>query len=278
VAWFSDSHAGNRFGLMRPGIELLGEDNETLWSPAPTATQRLLWSYYEADVAWIADYAKGDRIILVHNGDLTDGSKYPTEKVSTRQLDQYMIAVDNLLPWLALPNLAAVRLTLGTAAHNMGEGTAEGVVCEHLKAKYPERNIGTVAHGLLNVDGRRFDYAHHGPGSGSRQWLRGNILRYYTRSMMLEELLHGNRPPDVVARSHYHDFVHETVRLDGKEEYVTEAFVLPAYCGMTEHSRQATKSVPRISCGMVACEVVDGRLRDFCPRVRTIDLRREETL
>jgi hypothetical protein len=281
VVWISDTHGGHRLALMRPGVVLFQEDergNQVPYQPQPTAVQRYLWACYEEDRRRVAELARGDRIIVVHNGDLTQGLKYANELVSTREADQYLIAVDNLRPWFALPNLAALRLCHGTGSHGFLEGSADVLVGEHLRALYPGRDVAGLRHGLLSVDGVTFDYAHHGPVPGGRHWLTGNVLRYYVRSLMLDEITRGREPPRVVVRSHYHSYVRETVRVPGEPERVTDGVITPAYAHLSEHAAQVTRSAYLITCGLVACEVTDGRLVDVHPFTRTVDLRREETL
>jgi hypothetical protein len=266
---------------MNPETTLWQEDErgqEVPWKPTLTAVQRWLWAHYEADLDEVARLADGDEVILVHNGDLTWGGKYPSELVSTRKADQILIALANLEPWFALDSLSTVRLVHGTDSHAFGEGTTDALVADGLRARWPERDIAQVRHLLADVDGVGIDCAHHGPTAGIRQWTVGNQLRYYARSLMNDELLRGRVPPRVVVRSHYHTWARETVRVQGVREHVTDIIVTPAYCGLTAYAAQATRSAYLISCGLVVCEVVDGMLREIHPFVRSVDLRREESL
>jgi hypothetical protein len=282
VVWFSDTHAGSCYALMNPEVVLYREDeqgNPDPWRPAPTKIQEYLWNCYEQDIQSVKALAGGDRIILVHNGDIMQGLKWCSELVSTREADQVLIAEANLEPWLRLPNVKALRLTQGTGVHGFGEGSSDRELLAILEAKYPERNIATTRHGLLVVDDVYFDYAHHGPTPGIRNWTTGNVLRHYTRSLMLDELVAGRMPPRVVIRSHYHAYVRETVRVStGDVDAVTDAFVTPAYAHLTEYATQATRSAYLIGCGLVACEVVEGELREIHPFTRRTDLRRKEVL
>ena len=75
-----------------------------------------------AELKTIPGFRENVGMILVHNGDLTWGRKYPSELVSTRTADQLLIAVANLEPWGAYPNMHTVRLVHGTDSHAFGEG------------------------------------------------------------------------------------------------------------------------------------------------------------
>jgi len=281
VVLFSDTHAGSRLGLLNPETVLWQEDESgqaVPWTPTPTPIQRWLWGHYVNDIAAALDLAGGDDVILVHNGDLTWGRKYASELVSTRDADQLLIAVANLEPWGAYPNLRTVRLVHGTDSHAFGEATSDAMVCDALRVRWPERSVAEVRHALLLVDGVGIDCAHHGPGPGGRQWLTGNVARYYARSLMQDDLLVGRTPPRVIVRSHYHTYVRETVRIHGAREVVSDVIVTPAYCGMTEYATQATRSGYLLTCGLVVLEIVDGALREIWPFVRAVDLRREEVV
>jgi len=282
VAVLSDTHAGHRLGLMPPNLTLYDEapdGTQTPYTPQQTAVQQWLWRHYTADLAAVVNLAGGDPITVIHNGDLTWGRKYASELVSTREANQYLIACANLEPWLRLPNLTALRLSHGTGSHGFQEGTDVALVSELLRARYPLSDIGVCRHGLADVDGVLIDYAHHGPPPGSRNWLTGNNLRYYIRSLMQDELLRGRTPPRVVLRAHYHTYQRETVRVPAQYgEAVTDGILTPAYCGLSEFAQQATRSAYLIGCGLVALEIVDGRLVEVWPMHRTVDLRREERL
>lgn len=281
VALVSDTHAGSTVGLLNPDTVLWRENEageEESWNPPLEPIQIWLWGHYAQDIASTMELADGDDVILVHNGDLTWGRKYPSKLVSTREADQIFIALANLAPWGAHPNVRTIRLVHGTDSHAFGEATSDALVCQAIRTRWPERNVAEVRHALLIVDGVGIDCAHHGPTAGGRQWLTGNEARYYAKSLMNDDAILGRTPPRVIVRSHYHTYVRETVRIHGARELVTDVIITPAYCGMTEYATQATRSGYLISCGLVVLEIVDGALREIHPFVRSVDLRREEVL
>jgi len=283
VVCFADTHAGHKLGLMPPDVELLDEGaggEPTTWTPRQSAVQEWLWEHYQNDIQSVRKLAGRDEIIVIHNGDLTWGNKYPEQIVSTRDADQLAIAMANMRPWLELKNVKTMRLIFGTQSHEFGEGTAPLLVTRQLSAEYPRKIIRTSQHGLFDVDGITFDAAHHRSGPGIRQWTVGNQLRYYLRSLMLDEILRGRTPARVVIGAHYHTYCHETVEMygEGDREWHSDIYVLPAYCGMTHYAVQATRSAYLLGCGLVAFEIVDGQLRRAYPFRRVIDLRTEEVL
>lgn len=266
---------------MNPDVKLIDETEKgepVPYSPTLTAVQKWLWRCHQEDVASVKKLAGKDSIILLHLGDIGHGDKYASQLVSHRKADQVLITVSNFEPWFKLPNLKAVRIAHGTAAHNFGAATLEIVVAEQLKALH-RKDVRTMRHGLLTVDDVSIDWAHHGPYTGSRNWLKGNVARLYLISLMKDEFKHGNKPPRVVLRGHYHEPVRETKHeTDRGVDYTADIFVIPAYCGLTEYSQKVTRSNPFIGCGVVALELLNGELFRVHKFYRSEDLRTREKL
>lgn len=277
LVFLADTHGGHKLSLMNPDTWLLEEaDGEmTPYHPQLSATQQWLWYHYQADMARVAELADGCQVDVFHVGDVTWGLRYPAGLVSTRLADQPIIAAANMHPWLELPNVASLRLVTGTDSHELGESSAPILVARELTKDHPDRPVSVLSHLLGDVGGVTVDVAHHGPHPGTRAWLKGNQLRYYTRSLMMAEIMAGREPPQLLVRAHYHEFCHETVRVGG---YTTEAIVLPSYAGLTPYAQQATRSINEIQCGLAVAEIVDGRLREITPLVHVKDVRARVSL
>ncbi len=282
VVALADTHGGHKLGLLNPDTKVhdQNESGKTEYSKVKlTATQRWLWKMYREDIASVVTLAGNDPIMLLTLGDLCNGDKYPEQLVSTRRSDQIEIAMSNLSPWLELKNLTKLRIVKGTGAHGFGEGTAEHLICQQIQARYPNLDVQVISHGLADVDGVLIDYSHHGPGAGIRHWTSGNQVRYYLRSILDTEIIAGRQPPDIVLRAHYHNLCWESIRMRGKNGYYqSHAIILPAYCGLSDHGQQATKSQYLLSCGLVAIDIVDGELAKITPYARSADLRTKEKL
>jgi hypothetical protein len=282
LAVASDKHGGHKLGLLNPETVLEYEDKEgdiIEWTPPLEPFQQYLWNLHEEHVEKTKELAGKDPIIVIDNGDLTAGNKYPHEQVSTRISDQFDIATWNLRPWLDLPNVKTVRITKGTGAHTFGEGASEIIVQRRLKERYPKKDIRTIFHGLAKIGGIRVDYTHHGPTTGSRNWLKGNIARYYMRSIIEDELDFGNTPPDLIIRGHYHEYIEEyLVKMFQGVRHKVQLNIIPSYCGIDSFARQITKSAYILQHGMVCYEIVDGKILDTIPLMNTIDIRTKEII
>lgn len=275
-----DIHGGCRFGLMRPGLELPPMDDQgDPWIPELTESQIWLWDEFQKHKRELIKFAGKDEIVPLVGGDVTHGDKYPDkEKVTVRRYDQLCIAADVLAELAKLKNVNIMRVVKGTGSHVMGHGTAELIVARLLQAEC-NIDVGVAYHYLLQIRNTTWDIAHHGPGPGIREWTKGNVLRLYTESLMMAELMAGGVPPDVLLRWHYHRYVPKTptIRANGNT-YRTIANICPSYCFIDDFARQVTRSVPKLTVGMLAYEIIEGKVREPLELISTLDLRKKEVL
>ena len=275
----SDTHAGHKLGLCNPNTLLMNEHGDE-YSPQLSATQAYLDDLYKQHIDEVADLADGDPVLVFHNGDITQGTRYADHLCATLIVDQVKIAVANLSRWYTHKriNLALMRVVVGTSVHSI-EGTTEQLVAAQLAALYPEHSTNVMYHlqfTLKSQQGQVLDLAHHGPYPGGREWLRGNGARYYLRSAMMAELVDGETPARVYARGHYHTWVRETVRVRRNGQDVTSDLVItPSYSGIDDYVRSATRSTRKIDHGLVALEFEDG-LQDIYPLYQQLDVRSSE--
>ena len=280
----ADTHAGHKSGLMNPAVELEDETEDgdiTIWTPKPTAWNTYLWTLYRWGVDCVKRIAGDDEIVVIHLGDLTQGDKFGNHLVSPLVSDQVTIAVANLSYLVdELQAIRHIKIMYGTAVHVWGEGATEKLAAKWLQAKYDYRlEVSTMYHGLLDIDGLTIDASHHGPGVGSREWLKGNIARYYLRDLMFAEFRLGNVPPKLVMRAHVHDYLVEVLsELWQGVDVVSKLYLLPSFCGIGDYVRKLSKSEFVVRNGMIAYEIVDGVIRTVYPLIKTKDLRTRERI
>jgi len=276
---FSDTHGGNKLGLINPDTVLYdeAEDGEKVpYKPRMTATQSYLWGLYQSHIEEVKKIAGKDRICVLHVGDLTQGLRYPQALVSTRMADQILIAVGNMEPWCKIPNVSHIRLAGGTQSHEFMESTSTILVKEQLSSEYKGKDIDLCQHGLLEIDGGfTVDYAHHGPYPGSRVWLHGNVARYYLRDLMMQDIMEGNVPPNLVVRAHYHTPIKEHLEIMGYESWL---YILPSYCALGIYGRQSMRSVNRTTHGLNVYEIVGGELGRVYRLHERVDVRTKEAI
>jgi hypothetical protein len=245
------------------------------YEPKLTAFQQYVNAIYSPGFEKCANFANGAPIVVIILGDLTQGTKHPDMFVSDRITDQIAIAEQAMQPIYKLPNLRAVRIAVGTAAHNLGSAATEILISSHLKCQYPEVDTGISYHGLLDVDGALLDYAHHGPVVGARSWLAGNMARFYLRDLMLREIMAHRTPPKIVYRGHVHRSCYEYLKT---AEYGSHIFIVPSLAGWGNFTHQVTRSLEEMENGTLMNMVEAGELVKVQENYKRVDLRRAESL
>ena len=279
VGIVSDTHAGHSLGLANPQTKLYDPIFGELYHPALNLPQRRLWEWYEQDVAGVLAVAGSDPLIVAHLGDPTQGNRWAGELMDARMSSQIEIAAANMEPWRGAKNLRAIRMVAGTGVHEFGEGSSARMTARILKEQAPELDVDSSYHPMLKAGGAELDLAHHGPHPGSRAWLKGNILRLYTLSIMQAALENGENPPAFVGRGHYHSYTYEVVTKRARgQTFQTHGMILPCYCFPGEHARKAAQSPSHVTLGMVALEIVGGRIQRCIEFMRTVDFRTREVI
>lgn len=279
VVFLSDPHCGHRFGLLNPLTQLPHlEDIGLPWIPEKTELQRIIWTFYKQDLDKVISFANSDPIHLIMMGDIVQGTLlYDQKLVTARAADQKIIAQDVFKYWFDLPNLVQARFIKGTAVHSMKHGSVE-IELAHFFSQVYKKDIQAYHHILLNIDGVELDCAHHGPGSGIREWTKGNILRLYTKDIMFKSIGRHEKPPDMIVRGHFHERVLELVHIhaDGMT-HKTWGVICPAYSIFADSwTQKVTKSSSYMTCGLVMAEIIDGRIKEVIDLVHSIDIRKRE--
>jgi hypothetical protein len=278
-----DSHGGHTYGLLNPNTVIETTDiegNIYQYCPQLTEIQKHLW--YNITVPALEatkELAGKDPIAVVSGGDITHGNGYKEELVTTRISDQKFIAEANFLPFIELKNTEYARFVKGTGVHEFGEGSASIEVAKLFQNRFPNKDIKTLYHGLINIDGYGIDYSHHGPTPGKRNWLKGNEARYYLRSLMMDDLSLGKSPPNLVLRGHYHDPVKEYLSIDWSgTEHESWLYILPSMCFPNDFATKVTKSQYIVTTGIVIFEIVSGHLVQTYKFATRIDTRTKEII
>jgi len=275
----SDLHHGHKLGFLSPGVELEEEvdGRQVKHTLVQNPAQKYLWAVMESALKVFNPIIGDNDVSLLMMGDITQGTKRAKELQSTRTADHILIASATMdyLGLLLGERLKHVRFAKGTGSHVFEEGSSEILVNELFKAKFPKVDTSVVYHGLLDLHGVKIDYAHHGPATGRRVWLRGNEARFYLRDRMITDAVEGKQPANLYLRGHHHSWVEEVLTV-GK--YRSTLCVLPSMCFLDDYARQATGSTQYVSNGIVLFELEDGRLTRTIPFINTMDIRTREVL
>lgn len=279
VAILTDTHGGKQVGLLNPDTVLIKADERgeiCEWKPQQTTVHNWLWSVYMDSIQGLTDYAGDDEIIVIHNGDITNGDRYNSNIPDTTLEDQRVIAVDNMLPLVELPNVKQAWLMTGTEVHV--PECAEARVAHTLR-KTTGKNVNCAHHALFDMGADEIEVAHHGPFPGSRDWLRANVAFLHLKDRIYRDRRIGKVPARVYVYGHYHRLVYASVK-DRWEGAVCEndLVVVPALSGLDSFARKVAKSPPVIEAGLVCLEFIDGHLSEITDFVKEEDLRTRITL
>lgn len=278
--FLSDIHSGFSLGLTNPDT-ILYDKNGDKFHPELTNSSAYLWNdVFVPAVNEISKFSDKDEVILITLGDLTHGKRYYSEQLTSRISDDVIIAWQNLeYVKSKMKNLVAIYNTIGTGVHNYGEGSSEMLITHFLKEKYPHMDIQITDHGLLVIGEYSIDHAHHGPGAGIRNWTKGNVAEIYLKSLMMDEIDHGDNPADLYVRGHFHEYVRKIHVINKPEkDYESEIIILPSMCMISEFAKKVGKSPPWITNGIIVKELINGKCTQTLKFTKTSDVRRKETI
>lgn len=287
IAIRGDTQSGHTGGLLNPetllpemDIDKEGKDVITGWyNPSLRPVQKKLWEWHMGDIENVRKLAGTDEIIFVEMGDLTQGNIFKDDLAETSLSAQVIEAQWLCVPWLEIQNLKRMRIVKGTGVHVWGSGATETVLTALLQKSYPKSDVKISSHWMLNVDGFRLDVAHHGPGPGMRNWTRGNVFELYLKSILKDDIETGIEPAHVVLRGHKHTFIYRRAIHQVKNLiWELPGFITPPYCFIGSHAEKTENSPSFMGVGILALEVINGKLLQYHPFTHFVDLRTEEVL
>lgn len=242
----SDLHIGSTVALCTARVSL---DDGGYYTASKA--QRWLWQCWR-DAWQKVETLRGDAPLwIVLNGDVMDGDHHESLQILPRSPEaQLALAADILDPVVQrTEHLFVVR---GTAAHVGRSAWMEERLADDLGAECdPATGNKSWWHLLLDCERVRFDFAHHATG-GNLPWTLPNAANRLAARTLLEYAMSGDKPPQVVVRSHKHRY-----RNSG-DNYPVQAIGLPAWQLTTEYvSRIAPGALADI--GLVAFMCDDGQ-------------------
>ena len=260
----ADHHANNIWGLLQPGtlIENVAPDGTVFYDEPPlNPEQELILEIRNAGLQEVKNIVGDQEIGYVFLGDAHQGTKHPTQYVSQLSSAASTIMIENFRPLFKNLNISKAEFLFGTEAHDgMGHTHIKTLVAA-LRQEFQRTEINMSWHTDLDVDGYIINISHHGSGQGTRNWLRGNEMRYYLKSLVEDYQDRGLTPPNLVARGHFHGYHWETVRKYLSTGWqISDIILVPALCGMGAYAKQVTKSRTDIINGLLLLEVKDGDL------------------
>jgi hypothetical protein len=266
IAIPSDQHSGSTVGLMPPEPWPLVDGG----SYTPSHTQHLIWDEWIECWEFARELRKRSRLIVIANGDATEGNHHHTTQVVSGRMDEqeaaHIACMDRALKIAKFGRDDALYYIRGTEAHTDPGAQSEERIARDLGAIGERENCASWYHLRLKVNGVLFDIAHHpGIGVGSRYWTKGNSLRSMIKHIYMDSLDAKQPIPRYWIRSHDHEWSHEAY---GGRRAEIDGFLTPAFQAKTGYGHKVASHKMLSDIGMLIVVVEDdGRTWWECPRL-----------
>ncbi len=199
-AVISDTHCGSTLGLFPPRFVL---DDANTAGPSPA--QRWMWRNFQLFCAKGKTTAEQHdaKIISLINGDIVEGVHHASSQLHTLNTNEMV-----RIAYAALESLIVlseqVYVVRGTPSHVGPSSKHDEAFAKDISA-VKDGNRYSWWHLPLDVNGTRFDIAHHGK-LGRLPHTKPNALNGVAIATIAEYSMSGDKPPHVVIRSHLHQF------------------------------------------------------------------------
>lgn len=253
VAIVSDIHANSTVAVCPPRVRL-DDGGDYVASPV----QRWIWQRWREYWQRVAEQRAGNRLIVILNGELADHNSHTTtELVSQNPATIMRLSAMVLEPMLSLLDNATddtVYVTRGTQAHTGPASHYDEKIAEDIGA-VPLPGGKTFSRYILNlnVEGVKFNVAHHPPsGGGTRPWTQAATAVNMSSTVRYAMLGSGRRESDLP-----HLFIrgHRHVPGDSGGWQRPRVLLLPSWQGRTEFSHRLGSFMPLpVGGAIVTCD------------------------
>jgi len=246
VAIVSDIHANSTVAVCPPRVRL--DDGGDY---VASREQRWIWRHWRDYWQAVAQRREGHRLIVILNGETVDNNYHPTTQLVTRNpADILRLGIETLQPMLdIIQDGDGIYVTRGTEAHGGQSSHLDETVANDIGAVQSTPDIYSHWQLRLDVEGVRFDVAHHPPGGGGRvPWTRGNFANRLAAAAMFDAMEAEERPPHLYVRGHVHR--HD----DSYDRFATRAIVTPSWQLTTSYGHRIGGGVLPIGGIIVTCD------------------------
>lgn len=227
----SDTHCGCRGAICTPDGATLDDGGTYM----PSKLQLKLWSYWEQFWGeFVPAVTKGEPFGVVHNGDAIDGVHHgSTTQLSNNLEDQGALAYKLMRPIVEACEGRYWHIR-GTEAHVGKSAVEEERLAKKLGA-IPNQEGQHARYDLWKTVGPKLcHFLHHVGTTGSAAYEATAVHKELTESFV-EAARWGQRPPDLIGRSHRHRCIEIQIPTSGPNGEVSHAIavVTPAWQGKT---------------------------------------------
>ncbi len=229
LAVVSDIHCNSALAAVPPEGVIL-DDGGTY---KPSAAQSWIWDCWNDYWSLVEKTRKKlkARLWCVYNGDLFEGlAHHGTTQIVSAHPEPSAYLADRIfgVPRKLQPEKQFI--VRGTEAHVGPSGATEEAFGRSIKAQPSPDGRWSWWHLRLNINGVAIDCQHHPSTRGGVPWTAPQAAQRMAFRIWSEHQLKGERPPDLVFRSHTH------VWRDSWNAYPTRAIVTPPWQLKTAHA------------------------------------------
>ena len=201
IVVIGDTHCGSSAAIMPPSF-CLRDGQPVGMSPR----QAQLWGWWrEFWDKFVPHVTKGEPFVLVHNGDIVDGAHHGCTQLVTANMDKQREMAKMLLEPVVAKAQAFYCIS-GTAAHAGQSNADEETVARELGAKIDENKNRCRQDLWIEMSDALIQFAHHIGTTSSAAYKSSPAMRTMA-AMFTAAGEHGFRPPNMMIRSHAHDYV-----------------------------------------------------------------------
>lgn len=203
----SDTHCGDQMGLCPPSGVIMDGGGRYM----PNTIQLKVWEYWEYfwDV-WVLKVTRGEDYAVVLNGDALDGRHHgSTHQISQNKADQKKYGYEVLAPIVDRAKNGYYHIR-GTEAHSGQSGEDEEDLARQLGA-IPTEEGQYARYDLWKEVGSGLVHLLHHIGTSSSNAYEGTAVNKEITEEFNEAARWGERPPDIIFRSHRHRHIKITI-------------------------------------------------------------------
>lgn len=239
----SDAHSGHREGLTNPTSKLTDKlpikGKPKKRKVGLTAFQEILWGITKDVRRWVNHNCKDYDKWLIHLGETTQGNRFSDNLMTTDMNEQRTLARDTIEPFAKMEGMKGARLLQATSWHEFGDGSMSKLLADELQMKHQYLDVQAINQSMMNVNGFRFLWTHHGPSTSKIKHLEGNSAYNASKNRIFSYMSEKERIPDIVFTAHTHRPSWGTSHILSEGEYITSSQIItPPMCGPGAYSRK----------------------------------------
>ena len=202
IVTLSDMHTGSTVSLCPDRFMTFAKQGN---NHTPNSKQQEIYKHFEFCAGEINKARKNKRLIIVSNGDAVEGWHHNYSQLipctEKEQADLHIELMVHFKKWVDYKRGDELHYTVGTEVH---VDDWEHYIGEQIGAVQYDDGLYAIHDLKLDVNGQKVWWTHKGPAKGKGA-NKGNAIRNWLKNIFYDIRDEGDRPPNMIITSHYHD-------------------------------------------------------------------------